>query len=61
MSENVKIVGIVMSAIACVSLSIVYAFAEVMFLKDLAIAFGGVFGAFFGLPTLGKGVSKLVK
>lgn len=61
MSDSVKVAGICMSAVACIVLSVVYAFQPVVFLRDLAIAFGGVFGAFFGFPFLGKGVSKLVK
>ena len=61
MSENLKIAGVVTAGFACAILAVAYGVVGGDFLKDLCIAFGGVFGMFFGLPAFAKGVSKLVK
>ena len=61
MSDNLKIAGVVTSGFACAILAVAYGFNSIDFIRDLAIAFGGVFGMFFGLPAFAKGLSKLVK
>ena len=57
MSDNLKIAGVVTSGFACAILAVAYGFNSIDFIRDLAIAFGGVFGMFFGLPAFAKGLS----
>lgn len=61
MSDNVKVAGIITSGFVCGILAVVYTIEPSVFIKDLVIAFGGVFGAFFGLPIAARAISKLVR
>lgn len=61
MSDGIKAAGIITSGVMCGLLAIVGEIEESQALWNLAYAFGGVFGLFFGLPKFAQGVSKLVK
>lgn len=59
MSDDVKVIGLIVSGLVSCAFGIVGAIYGLPILLNLCYAFGGIFGALLGLPFVARAVRKI--